>query len=179
MYFHVSSELPSHFIQVSFTISNSSSSFFESLAFFLTSVCHCRSFSLQWLKNIFVADNFLKEVAFLFLLDIKGKFLIGEQTVSAILNSNVHLQCVSPLCLPHCEIKWLKDSKELSGYKNGSLPDQQRTSSTLQVTSFQLKDVGNYSCIAMNPMVNRVVKSNSIALKIKGQCQAHFLFLIA
>ena len=105
--------------------------------------------------------------------------MIGEQTVSAILNSNVHLQCVSPLCLPHCEIKWLKDSKELSGYKNGSLPVQQQTSSTLQVINFQLKDVGNYSCIAMNPMVNRVVKSNSIALKIKGQCQAHFLFLIA
>ena len=126
---------------------------------------HCNN-----LKQILLLIIFLKDLIFLFLLDIKGRFSIGENTVSAILNSNIHLQCVSPSCLPRCEIKWFKDSKELTGYRNGTLPVQQRTSSTLQVTNFQLKDVGNYSCIAVNPMINRVVKSSSIAVTIRGQC---------
>ena len=92
-----------------------------------------------------------------------------KPNIEATLSSSIHLQCVSPVCLPVCEVEWYKRDQQLFEYRNGSRIVQGRVSSTLQIENFQLQDVGNYYCVAVNTMSKKMVKSNNITVKIKSK----------
>ena len=66
-------------------------------------------------------------------------------------------------------MEWRRNDRIISGYTNGSVGTGLKMSSTLQINSLSRTDIGEYCCVAINPMTREEIKSNVAKVEVEGK----------
>ena len=96
-----------------------------------------------------------------------------------MLGNTVQFFCIQDTSLPPAVVTWLKDGTPLPVSSSNRLfvqseelsHDMGRVSSSLAISPVMIRDGGEYSCRAVNPLLpDSPVFSNTAALNVQSKC---------